>query len=72
MKGFVKDSEVVDDYTIDIITTKPNPILPKNIKDPSILAPKAFADIGAEGFTKTPINVGSETILESTWGPITD
>ncbi|MBL41423.1 MAG: hypothetical protein CMM49_02050 [Rhodospirillaceae bacterium] len=58
MKGFVKDSQVVDDYTIDIITTKPNPILPKNIKDPSILAPKAFADIGAEGFTKTPIGSG--------------
>lgn len=28
--------------------------------------------VSINGFTKTPINVGSETILESTWGPITD
>ena len=58
MKGFVADSQVVDEYTIDIITTRPNPILPKNIRDPSILAPKAWADLGGEGFTKTPIGSG--------------
>ncbi|MDC0074982.1 ABC transporter substrate-binding protein [Alphaproteobacteria bacterium] len=58
MKGFVADSIVVDDHTIDIITTKPNPIMPKNIRDPSVLAPKAFADVGAEGFSKAPVASG--------------
>ena len=28
--------------------------------------------VSINGLTKTPINVGSETILESTWGPITN
>ena len=28
--------------------------------------------VSINGLTKTPINVGSETIMESTWGPITD
>ncbi len=62
MKGYVASVEVVDDYTIDIITATPNPILPVNMRDPAIVAGKDFADRGIEGITKEPVGSGPYTI----------
>jgi peptide/nickel transport system substrate-binding protein len=65
MKNFVSSVEVVDDHTIDIITNAPNPILPMNMRDPAIIAPKDFADRGIAGITKTPVGSGPYTIVFS-------
>ncbi|MDA0369253.1 MAG: ABC transporter substrate-binding protein [Proteobacteria bacterium] len=62
MKGYVSSIEVVDDYTIDVITATPNPILPVNMRDPAIVAGKDFADRGIEGITKEPVGSGPYTI----------
>lgn len=58
MKGYISEVKVVDDYTIELTTPTPNPILPVNVRDPFILAPKDFADRGIEGITKEPVGSG--------------
>jgi peptide/nickel transport system substrate-binding protein len=58
MKNFVKAVEVVDDHTLDVITHAPNPILPMNMRDPAVIAPKDFADRGVAGITKEPVGSG--------------
>ncbi len=62
MKGYIASIEVVDDYTFDLITPSPNPILPVNARDPSIIAPKDFMDRGIAGITKDPVGSGPYTI----------
>jgi len=62
MKGYVASAAVIDDHTIEIKTVRPNPILPVNLRDPFIVAPKDFADRGIEGITIEPVGSGPYTI----------
>jgi peptide/nickel transport system substrate-binding protein len=58
MSRFVSSTEVVDEYTVDVLTPAPDPILPKKVQSQSILPPKAWVDLGLEIFAQEPIGTG--------------
>jgi peptide/nickel transport system substrate-binding protein len=56
--GFIQDVEVVDDLTVDIITDKPNPIVPRTMAFLMALPPQYYAEQGPEAFTLAPVGTG--------------
>ena len=54
----------VDDLTVEIKTSVPNPILPATIAGNFIPAPQAYADQGNKGFANHPIGTGSYRLVE--------
>lgn len=54
----VVGAEVVDPLTIDIRTAAPDAILPKRLTPVAIVAPKAWADLGPDGFAQAPVGTG--------------
>ncbi len=54
----IASSRVIDDLTIELTTVGPNPITPKQMSFFSIVAPKAWADMGIEEFSKHPVGSG--------------
>jgi peptide/nickel transport system substrate-binding protein len=56
---FIADIVAVDDLTIEIKTAKPNPITPADMSVMMVVAPKAWADLGVDGFAKNPSGTGS-------------
>ena len=55
---FIAETNVIDALTVEVKTPTPNPLLPKFTSSQSIIATKAFADVGIEGFTNSPIGTG--------------
>ena len=55
---FIAETNVIDELTLEVITPEPNPVLSKLVTTQSIIAPKAFADLGIEGITNAPIGTG--------------
>lgn len=55
---FIAETNIIDDLTVEVKTPKPDPLLPKWTTTQSIIAPQAFADVGIEGFTNSPIGTG--------------
>ena len=49
----------VDDLTVDIRTTVPDPLLPNRLAMMSIVEPKLWAQGGPEGFANAPVGTGS-------------
>jgi len=62
ISSFTAEVTVVDDFTVDIKTMRPNPIYPKIVQSVTILPPKLFAESGQEGFTTRAIGTGPYTI----------
>lgn len=58
--------EAIDPLTVSIVTKAPDAILPKRLSMLTILPPKAWAELGPDGYAETPIGTGSY-ILED-WG----
>ena len=58
---------VIDDFTIEVRTEKPSPIVPNVISSLAILAPQAWTDLGDEGFTQAPVGTGSYSLVR--WTP---
>ncbi|MDA1059271.1 MAG: ABC transporter substrate-binding protein [Proteobacteria bacterium] len=54
----------IDNYTVEVTTKKPDPLFPKRLHIMRAHEPKAWADLGAEGFSKTPVGAGSYKIVE--------
>ena len=54
----------VDDLTVEIKTSVPNPILPSTIAGNFIPAPQAYADQGNGGFANNPIGTGSFRLVK--------
>ncbi len=52
-------ARLVDANTIEITTKQPNPIFDKEIGGLPIVEPGAWADLGVEGFTRTPVATGA-------------
>ncbi|MDX2225171.1 MAG: ABC transporter substrate-binding protein [Rhodospirillaceae bacterium] len=50
--------EVVDPFTVDIRTAAPDAILPKRLTPVAIVAPRAWAELGPDGFAQTPVGTG--------------
>ena len=48
---FIAETNVIDALTVEVKTPTPNQLLPKFTSSQSIIATKAFADVGIEGFT---------------------
>ena len=48
----------VDPLTVDVITDRPDAILPKRLTAVSIIAPQAFTTLGIDGFAQTPVGTG--------------
>ncbi len=55
---FIAETRVVDELTVEVVTPKPQPVFLKLATTQSIIPPKAFADVGIEGFTNNPIGTG--------------
>ncbi|MFN3146114.1 MAG: ABC transporter substrate-binding protein [Paracoccaceae bacterium] len=58
--------EKVDDMTVDILTSGPDPVLPNKLGLVYIVEPGAWAELGPEGYAETPVGTGSFEI--SGWG----
>lgn len=58
---------VVNQYTVDINTKTPDPILPKEIDQVNIVAPKAWSRLGPSGFATHPVGTGPYKV--TSWGP---
>ena len=56
--GLIKETKVINDYTIDIITKVADPFLPIQVTDLFIIPPKAAAQAGEDGFNLSPIGSG--------------
>ncbi len=49
---------VIDEYTVDIITEEPDALLVANLSIVDMLPPKYYAEVGSEGFNQAPIGTG--------------
>jgi len=59
-------ARAVDARTVEIKTKTPNPIFDKEIGGLPIIDPQAWADLGVEGFTRTPVTTGSYKLASAT------
>lgn len=71
----------VDDYTLDITTEKPMPLLAGTVSRAYVVAPKAWADMGIQGYSANPATSGAYKVkswndsgaefvaYENTWRP---
>lgn len=57
----------VDDYTVDIKTKTPDPILPRELVQLNIVAPDAWKTEGPDGFATKPVGTGPYQV--TSWGP---
>jgi peptide/nickel transport system substrate-binding protein len=55
---YVKDMEAVDEYTVDIITEEPNPIVPETLAFLFALPPEYYAEQGPDNFSLAPVGTG--------------
>ena len=60
----VASAREIDDLTVEITTVKPIPTLPKQVSGAWIVAPKAWADMGLEGFSAHPVGSGPFMVTE--------
>ncbi|MCB0046562.1 MAG: hypothetical protein KDD92_14150 [Caldilineaceae bacterium] len=61
---YVEAMEKVDDYTVDIITAEPNPIVPETLAFLYALPPEYHAEVGSDGFSQAPVGTGPFTFSE--------
>lgn len=54
----IAGAEVVDEYTVDILTEQPNPIIPRTMAFLMVLPPQDYAEKGPEQFTLAPVGTG--------------
>lgn len=56
----------IDDLTFDIETTTPDGILPRRMAMIWVVEPKAFAELGEDGFAQKPVGTGPFKLVD--WG----
>lgn len=54
----IESARALDDFTIEITTKGPNPVLDRELAALRIPAPKAWAALGPEGFARAPVGTG--------------
>ncbi len=57
----------VDDYTVDVTTSAPEPVLPRLFAAMRPVAPKYWADVGSKDFPEKPVGTGPFRVTE--WTP---
>ncbi len=60
----VASARAIDDLTVEVKTNGPNPLLARHLAGVWIPAPKAFADLGREGFARNPSGTGSYRVVK--------
>ncbi|MBI4277085.1 MAG: hypothetical protein HY660_01410 [Armatimonadetes bacterium] len=64
-----KEVRVVDDATVEIVTSEPDPFVPNNLADFGwILPPRYLQDRGEEGFAARPVGTGPYRFKEAMRG----
>jgi peptide/nickel transport system substrate-binding protein len=61
---FVQRVEVVDDFTVRIVTREPFPITPNQLTFLHMLPPKYLAQVGIDGYRRKPIGTGPYRFVE--------
>ncbi len=56
----------LSEYKVEVTTKAPDPVFAKRLHIMRVHEPKAWADLGAEGFARNPVGTGSYKIVE--WG----
>ncbi|MBL8628751.1 MAG: hypothetical protein JNM81_03920 [Rhodospirillaceae bacterium] len=62
----IADVRIVDDLTVDLITTQTDAVLPKRMTLILLVAPQAWTKMGVEGFTQAPVGTGAYVLKD--WG----
>lgn len=65
----IQSARAIDPLTVAITTHEPDPILPNRLANVSIVAPRAWRELGVEGFTQEPVGTGPFTLKD--WGTAT-
>ena len=67
----ITGAEVVDKYTVNILTDKPDPVLPRRMASmgSQIVPPKYVESVGKEAFARKPVGTGPYKFIE--WVPDT-
>jgi peptide/nickel transport system substrate-binding protein len=60
----IKEVQVLDDYTVNLVTHEPNPGLPRRIADLHLLAPGYLRERGPEAAAERPIGAGPYRFVE--------
>jgi len=60
---------IIDELTVDFVTAQTDAVLPKRLSMVMMVPPKAWAELGVEGYTQTPIGTGSYVVKD--WGQTT-
>ena len=57
---YVTGVEIVDDHTVDILTSQPDPVLPAKLSlfGGAMVPPGYIAQVGADGFAAAPVGTG--------------
>jgi peptide/nickel transport system substrate-binding protein len=58
MMSFLDSARAIDDYTVEIRTKVPTPLLPRFLPQFHIVAPAQLKSLGLEGFARAPIGTG--------------
>ncbi|MSO64922.1 MAG: ABC transporter substrate-binding protein [Alphaproteobacteria bacterium] len=64
--GTLAGAKAVDDLAVEIRTKEPSPLLPRLVMDLRLFEPKAWNELGPQGFAKKPIGTGPFRVSE--WG----
>lgn len=59
--------DIVNEYTVRLITKDPDPLLPSSLPQISIEPPEYFKQVGAEGYARKPIGTGPFKVVQ--WEP---
>lgn len=62
----IASAKKLSEYKVEVTTKAPDPVFAKRLHIMRVHEPKAWADLGAEGFARNPVGTGSYKIVE--WG----
>ncbi|MDK2981148.1 MAG: peptide/nickel transport system substrate-binding protein [Chloroflexota bacterium] len=62
----IQEAVVVDDFTVQLITTQPDPLIPAKVFGLLILPPQYTAEAGSEEFGQHPVGTGPFKLAEFT------
>jgi peptide/nickel transport system substrate-binding protein len=62
--GSYKECQVVDKYTVNIVTNGPSATLVVDLIGAFMMPPKYYAEVGAEGFAEAPVGTGPFKLVE--------
>lgn len=63
----IASGKKIDDYTVEVTTTVPDPVFAKRLHIMRVHEPGAWADLGAENFGRNPVGAGGYKVVQ--WDP---